>query len=112
MRPVMIRHNRTGTDICRHHLPRESREVPYDTEGLFAMAASTDPMIDIADAVSALLADGGVAFVEDDHVEALADTLSAFFKTAGIPIDQALAVAFSHRTTDRTQALNTITGPE
>jgi hypothetical protein len=71
------------------------------------MASSTDPMIDIADAVSALLADTGVAFVEDDHVEALADTLSAFFKTADIPIDQALAVAFSQRTTEGMQAPTT-----
>lgn len=48
---------------------------------------STDPMLIIADAVTDSLSQCGYAFVEDDMVEALADTLKSFLKTAGVSVD-------------------------
>jgi len=48
---------------------------------------SNDPMIGIADAVAYCFSQPGYAFVEDDKLEALADTLRSFLKTAGIPVN-------------------------
>ena len=53
------------------------------------MAPQADPMMAVAEAVSDLIGDIGFAFVEDDHLQALADTLRAFLQTAGIPTDDA-----------------------
>ena len=65
------------------------------------MRASSDPMLTIADSVTDSLSQCGYAFVEDDKVEALADTLKSFLKTAGIRVDpdaaaQALASRARH----------------
>jgi hypothetical protein len=49
------------------------------------MNPSIDPMLIIADSVTDSLSQCGYAFVEDDKVEALADTLKSFLKAAGIP---------------------------
>ncbi|WP_412748168.1 hypothetical protein [Krasilnikovia sp. M28-CT-15] len=49
-------------------------------------APSCDPLIDIAEQVAFCFSERGYAFVEDDKVEALADTLRSFLKTAGIPV--------------------------
>jgi hypothetical protein len=54
---------------------------------------SSDPMLTIADQVTYCLSQYGYAFVEDDKVEALADTLKSFLKTAGIPINEEEAAA-------------------
>jgi|tagenome__1003787_1003787.scaffolds.fasta_scaffold20036812_2 hypothetical protein len=69
-------------------------------------ALHADPMMDVASAVSALFGDTGYAFVEDDQLDALADTLKAFLKTAGIPTDDARAAAF-YRGVDAGQATPT-----
>ncbi|WP_412748807.1 hypothetical protein [Krasilnikovia sp. M28-CT-15] len=45
-----------------------------------------DPLMDIAEQVADWLADRGYAFVEDDKLPALADTLRAFLRTAGIAV--------------------------
>jgi hypothetical protein len=50
-----------------------------------------DPMIAIADSVAYCLSQCGYAFIEDDKVEALADTLKSFLKTADIPVDATAA---------------------
>lgn len=47
---------------------------------------SPDPMTVIAEQVATRLAEEGIAFVEDDRVPALAETLTAFLHTAGIPL--------------------------
>ncbi|WP_412743361.1 hypothetical protein [Krasilnikovia sp. MM14-A1004] len=49
-------------------------------------AQSCDPLIEIAEQVAFCFAERGYAFVEDDKVEALADTLRSFLKAAGIPV--------------------------
>jgi hypothetical protein len=54
---------------------------------------SSDPMLTIADQVTYCLSQCGYAFVEDDKVEALADTLKSFLKTAGISVNEAEAAA-------------------
>ncbi|RZU51741.1 hypothetical protein EV385_3574 [Krasilnikovia cinnamomea] len=49
-------------------------------------ANGCDPLIEIAEKVAFCFSERGYAFVEDDKVEALADTLGSFLKTAGIPV--------------------------
>ncbi|MCA2216285.1 hypothetical protein [Jidongwangia harbinensis] len=46
----------------------------------------TDPITEIAEQVADCFSERGYAFVEDDHIEALAETLKCFLKTAGIPV--------------------------
>ncbi|BFU46603.1 hypothetical protein [Krasilnikovia sp. MM14-A1004] len=46
----------------------------------------TDPMMEIAEQVTYCFAERGYAFVEDDKVAALADTLRAFLKTGGVAV--------------------------
>jgi hypothetical protein len=53
-----------------------------------------DPMIDVAQAVSGLFGVIGFAFVEDQHIEVLAATLRAFFRSADIPIHEDRAAAY------------------
>ena len=45
-----------------------------------------DPLREITERVADCLAQTGYAFVEDDKVEALAVTLRAFLRTAGVPV--------------------------
>jgi hypothetical protein len=47
---------------------------------------SNDPMVDIADTVAYCFSQRGYAFIEDDEIDALAETLRAFLRTAGIAI--------------------------
>jgi glyoxylate utilization-related uncharacterized protein len=53
-----------------------------------------DPLLVIADRVTYCLSECGYAFIEDDKVDALADTLKAFLKAAGIPINEAEAAPY------------------
>jgi hypothetical protein len=62
---------------------------------------SNDPIVTIADQVTYCLSQCGYAFVEDDKVEALADTLKSFLKTAGIPFNEADAAAHLAEATSR-----------
>ncbi len=48
----------------------------------------TDPMHAVAVLVAERLAQDNIAFVEDDRVPALAETLYAFLHTAGIELNQ------------------------
>jgi hypothetical protein len=66
----------------------------FGNQEAFMTTPQADPMMDLAEAVSALFGDIGYAFVEDGQIGALADTLKAFLKTAGIPTDEARATAF------------------
>jgi len=52
---------------------------------------SEDPLISLASAISDLFGEIGFAYLDDEKVEALADTLRAFFKAAEISIDEARA---------------------
>ena len=45
-----------------------------------------NPIMDIAVSVACTLSDAGYAFVEDDKLEALADTLGSFLRSAEIPV--------------------------
>ena len=56
--------------------------------------SKTDPMIDIAQAIASLFGHIGFAFVEDQHLEALAGALRAFFEATGIPVDEDRAAAY------------------
>ncbi|MEU4693729.1 hypothetical protein [Actinoplanes sp. NPDC023714] len=47
-----------------------------------------DPIDEIAEKVADLFAARGYAFVEEDHLEALAAVLSAFLLTAGIAVHE------------------------
>jgi hypothetical protein len=51
----------------------------------------SDPMLIIAESMNDILSECGYAFVEDDKIEALADTVRSFLKTAGIPVDPVTA---------------------
>jgi hypothetical protein len=44
-----------------------------------------DPIMEIAERVTYCFSQSGYAFIEDDHVEALAYALASFLRTAGIP---------------------------
>lgn len=57
-------------------------------------APDADPVMCVARSVSATMAGVGFAFVVDDRLEALADTLKAFFKTTGIPTHEARAAEY------------------
>jgi len=64
--------------------------------------AQATPLLAIADTTAELLIYSGcVASFGDDKVEALADTLAAFLKTAGIPVDEAAAAAHDADVRDR-----------
>lgn len=58
------------------------------------IAGKTDPMIDMAEVISDLFSYIGFAFVEDRHVEALADTLRDFLTAEKIAIDEQSAIAY------------------
>lgn len=62
--------------------------------------SETDPMIDLALAFSTLVGQIGFAFVEDEHLEVLADALREFFTSVGIPINEEMAVAYYGALTD------------
>lgn len=54
----------------------------------------TDPMIDIAQAIANMFGHIGFAFVEDQHLEALAGALRAFLEARKIPIDEDRAAEY------------------
>jgi len=58
-------------------------------------------LLAIADTTAELLIASGCApTFDDDKVEALADTLAAFLKTAGIPVDETAIAAHDARVRD------------
>ena len=65
------------------------------------IGSNTDPMIDIAEAISNLFGHIGFAFMEDRHVEDLADALRDFFTTEAIPIHEQRAAAYYGSLQDR-----------
>jgi hypothetical protein len=52
----------------------------------------SDPIMEIAERVTYCFSESGYAFIEDEQVEALADALTSFLETAGIPIQAQIAV--------------------
>ena len=52
--------------------------------------SANDPIIGIAATVAYCFSRDGYAFIEDEHLEALADTLKSFLKTAGISVNDDL----------------------
>jgi hypothetical protein len=78
---------------CRLSSQRTNkRQSPAGLEDVMAVL-SNDPILRIANQVTYCLSQCGYAFVEDDQVEALADTLKSFLNAAGIPVNEAEAAA-------------------
>ena len=68
--------------------------------------AQTSPLLTIADATAEILIFSGYApSFGDDKVEALAETLSAFLKAAGVPVDETAGAAHFAEVHDRDLAL-------
>jgi len=55
---------------------------------------STDPIFDLAVVVADLLADAGMAFVEDDRVGALGETLTDFLAREHLAVDTDRGAAY------------------
>jgi hypothetical protein len=53
-----------------------------------------DPMMNLAEAVAAVTADTGMAFIEDDKIGALRETLAEFLARERIPLDLEDGIAY------------------